>query len=439
MTRSGFAGSWFAGSERVVVEGTRQRSSVIFRCRSARALAGAAVCAVALAACSSSSLSPSGQSGSGAVAAPTVPTPLATSIQGAGGTWAAVPMGHLDQPLNTFWQLFFRPTSSDSWSDKVQVTAVATNGGLVLASPGSGGSSATSGASLLVGVPAAYKLTFSPLVFTSDAGKSWSPGLLPGGLAKHPDALAVAPSGQALALVYKGGGAEVLSDSGGLSSWSALSTASSIAKSDAGRRCGVASVTAVAYIASVPLIGASCTKAGSVGIFTDAAGNLRALGPTLPSSLAGGDVEVLSLTSSGTGTVALLASTTRAGSSLVGAWTTDGGQRWNLSAPLDLPPSETVASYGPGIGNGEFVLAKDEAGAGQGGGRIEVVSGPGKAWSQLPTAPAGTATLAFGASGRVEALAVDDTLLTVWSLDGKSSSWVKGQVVSVPVQFGSSS
>ena len=37
-----------------------------------------------------------------------IATSLATSIETSAGTWAVVPMGHLDQPLNTFWQLFFR-------------------------------------------------------------------------------------------------------------------------------------------------------------------------------------------------------------------------------------------------------------------------------------------------------------------------------------------
>ena len=69
-------------------------------------------------------------------AAPSFPTPLATSVQTAAGTWATIPMGHLGQPLNTFWQLFFQPPGATSWSNQVEATATATNGGLVLASAG---------------------------------------------------------------------------------------------------------------------------------------------------------------------------------------------------------------------------------------------------------------------------------------------------------------
>ena len=160
-----------------------------WRRRAARAvtLAVSAFTTVLLAACGSSARAPYRS------AAPSIPTPLATSIQTSAGTWATVAMGHLDEPLNTFWQLFFRPTGSASWSNQVKATAVATNGGLVLASPG--------GPGLLVGVRPTNLLTFSPLIYTSDAGRSWSTGLLADGLAARPDALAAASASRMLALV----------------------------------------------------------------------------------------------------------------------------------------------------------------------------------------------------------------------------------------------
>src|ERR1035441_8003585 len=44
------------------------------------------------------------------------PTPLAASLGSSGGTWVAVAMGHLDDPLNTFWQLFFNGGPSSQWA-----------------------------------------------------------------------------------------------------------------------------------------------------------------------------------------------------------------------------------------------------------------------------------------------------------------------------------
>ena len=110
--------------------------------------AGLACAALGLASCGTSALP---GAPTGAVAAPSK-APLPASVQTRAGTWATVPMGDLGQPLNTFRQLFFRPAGSASWSDRVQATATATNGGLVLADDNQ---------DLVVGVRPSNMLTFS--------------------------------------------------------------------------------------------------------------------------------------------------------------------------------------------------------------------------------------------------------------------------------------
>ena len=51
--------------------------------------------------------------------------------------------------------------------------------------------------------------------------------------------------------------------------------------------------------------------------------------------------------------------------------------------------------------------------------------------------PTGTATLAQGTgSGGYDALAVAGSRLTVWRLN--AGAWTKSQVISVPIQYGSS-
>ena len=204
-----------------------------WRRRVARAvtLAVSAFTTVLLAACGSSARAPYRS------AAPSIPTPLVTSIQTSAGTWATVAMGHLDEPLNTFWQLFFRPTGSASWSNQVKATAVATNGGLVLASPG--------GPGLLVGVRPTNLLTFSPLIYTADAGRSWSTGLLTDGLAARPDALAADSASHMLALVNARAETQVLSSTGGPSRWQTSVTTRALASTVAGRSCGLSTMTAV--------------------------------------------------------------------------------------------------------------------------------------------------------------------------------------------------
>ncbi len=232
----------------------------------ARAAAGLALGAICLASCGASAPG----AASGGPAAPSLPTPLATSVEGGGGTWATVPMGDLRQPANTFWQLFFRRDGARTWSNQVEATATATNGGLVLA---------PAGHSLLVGVRPSQLLTFTPLISTADAGGSWSTGLISQGLASRPTALAMSPGGGALALVNGRGGPEVLESTGSLSSWRPLVTGKALAGSplELGlrpwradrRRATPAARHLAAPPSGRPVIGTSCRRPGVVGIFEE--------------------------------------------------------------------------------------------------------------------------------------------------------------------------
>jgi len=389
-------------------------------------LAGAALIAACATSCSKgisstdvASPSPSGQDISS----------LATTVATSDGTWATVAMGQLSQPLNTFWQLLFRPTGATSWTDQVKATAVATNGGLVLAS--------SQGKSLIVGVRPTNLLTFSPLIDTFDGGHTWTNGLLPYGLGAYPSALAAGPSGRSLALTdapTSAAGQSVL-DSEHLSSWQTLVSRRDLAASGAGQACSVAALTAVAFEGKVPAIGARCVHSGVVGLWAPSHGSWRLVGPALPESLRAGSVSVMALEPTSEGLSCLLTVTGPFGSRVLAAWSGDSGQTWRLSQPIRLSASEAVRSIGSVGTSGLFVLLADSSGPA----RAEVVSGQAAPWTALPTPPIGTETLAFGPGTTVEALAVSAAVLTVWSLGPNSSGWHKGQVMQVPIDYGSSS
>lgn len=389
--------------------------------RGAAALAALALAGAGLESCSGAA-GPSGRAAA-TTGAPTVPTPLATSVETATGTWATVPMGRLDEPLNTFWQLLFRPAGAASWSNQVEATATATNGGLVL-SPGGG--------SLIVGVLPSVDLTFTPLVATADPGRSWSTGLITAGLAARPDALAGAGGGRALALVHERDGARVLVTAGGLSTWRTLVSQKAISATGAGRSCALGALTAVGYLGGRALIGGSCGRPGVVGLFAQQSNAWRLVGPALPRSLAGSGVEVLALATTGRETSALLALVNGSETSLVAAWGAGNG-RWSASAPFRLSPGQQVASFGAAGRTGLFVLLQEASGH-----ATLMVGQRSTGWQELPSPPPGTATVAFGGA-TVDALSVDSTVLTIWSLNPSSSRWAVRQVMHVPVQFGSSS
>jgi hypothetical protein len=366
--------------------------------------------------------------GASPVAAPSVVTPLATSIATTAGTWATVPMGRLDQAPNTFWQLLFLPTGTSSWSDEVGATAVATNGGLVLAAGSRG---------IVVGVRPSNRLTFSPLIASSDAGRTWSNGLLSEGLAEHPQALAVDDTGQAVALVaVRGEGlTRVLLSAAGLSRWQTLATASSLAAVQGAKACGLGEITAVSLLAGSPLVGTSCARPGVVGILARRTGKWELIGPPLPSSLDRGRAEVLAMTTAANTLTVLVAVSIGAADDLVAAWSADGGQYWRTSTALPVSEGLQLASVGPVSGDGLFVLMNRRAGADE----LDTVEGPGVPWTSLPSPPAGTATVAFPPGTTPEALVVHDAALTVLDLTSASRTWVQSQMLSVPIQYGSSS
>jgi hypothetical protein len=345
---------------------------------------------------------------------------LATSLVTAAGTWAVAVMGGSVATNDNFWQLFARPAGSSTWK-LVTPPGTPDNGGLVLA--GAGGS-------LITGFRPSQYLTYTPLTLTRNAGQAWSStGPLDGALANVPDALAAASATGKLLALLTDGTAELAAP--GYTSWTTLATQRSLAATPAGRSCGLQNLTAATLTASgIPMLAATCTRAGTAGIFADAGGSWHAAGPALPAVLAHQPVQVLRLTSTASSTIALLVAGTEPDASLLVAWSPDGGSHWTLSDPLRLNgAAPSSASFGPG----------DAAAIMLTGRRGQAVAGPGAPWRALPALPPGTATLAAGPAGGFDALAVARTKMTVWQLAPRSAAWAKAQVIDVPIQFGSSS
>jgi hypothetical protein len=141
---------------------------------------------------------------------------------------------------------------------------------------------------------------------------------------------------------------------------------------------------------------------------------------------------VLAIEPAGGQTSILLAVVKGRRTSLVAAQPTIGG-KWSVSPTLVLRAGETVASFGPAGKASLFVLL------GAARKRRLFVTGPQLVWRQLPSPPAGTATVAFFRAGPVQALVNAGTAITIWSLGTASHAWARAQVMHVSIQFGSSS
>ncbi len=347
-----------------------------------------------------------------APSSPAGPLSLDTSLVTATGTWAVAVMGGPAASHNDFWQLFVRPAATGRWR-LATPPGVASNGGLVLASPG--------GRPVVAGFLPSQDLSFSPLATTDDNGTAWTPGLLDA-------ALAAAPGGGRLLALLAGGGAE-LSGPGGRD-WTRLATHRALAASPAGGRCGLGRLTAAAFSPSgVPLLAGSCTRPGTAGVFAYTGGTWHPTGPALPASYAHQDVTVLRLTTTSGTTMALLAAGTGPAARLLAAWSTGSGAHWVLSPPLPLHGTRLMsASAGP-----SRTVAVVTS-----GNHAATITGPASSWRPLPAPPPGTATLAPGLTGGWDALAVHGTRLTVWRLPPGHTAWAATQAISVFIQFGSS-
>jgi hypothetical protein len=357
--------------------------------------------------------------GPAAPAAPAAPL-LATSVSTAAGTWAVAVMGGSAATHNNFWQLFTRPAGSSRWK-LATPPGVADNGGLVMADAGD--------RSLITGFRPSQYLTYTPLAVTTSGGRAWSPaGPLDAALADVPDALAAAPgTGALLALLADGTARQ---SAPGYTAWTTLASRRSLAATPPGRHCGLQNLTAAAFSpAGTALLAGTCTHPGIAGIFASRNGTMTAAGPVLPAALARQPVTVLRLTRTAATTVALLAAGTGRAASLLAAWSADSGEHWTLS-PLYALHDQKVTSASIGAsGTAAIVLA---------GGHGETLTGPSASWRPAPPLPPGTATLAPGPAGGLDALAARRTTLTVWRLMPGSATWTRTQAISVPVQFGTS-
>lgn len=362
-----------------------------------------------------------GSTASQATAPPSPATPpsLATSLVTTSGTWAVAVMGGSAASHNNFWQLFVRPTGSAAWR-LATPPGVASNGGLVLAGLSAG--------TVLAGFRPSQDLSYSPLATTKDTGRAWSPGLLDAALADVPGALAADPASGHLLALLSDGTADMSGP--GATAWTRLATHHAITASPAGARCRPDSLTAAAFSPSgQPMLAASCHRPGTAGIFSHTGGSWQLAGPTLPPGYAHQPVTVLRLTTTGATTTALLAAGNAPATRLLAAWSTDGGTHWTLSPALPLNHAmPTVTSFGPGSSLAVILSNRHAA---------TITSGT-NSWQAWPVLPAGTATLAASPSGGWNALAVHGTTLTIWQAAPGAHIWSSGQVIKVPVQFGSS-
>jgi hypothetical protein len=336
-------------------------------------------------------------------------------------------MGRLNDPSNTFWEVFLRPRDGTSWMLHTP-PGVASNGGLVVAAPPTG--------PLTVGFMPSAELRFSPIAQSSDGGDTWSPGELPFPLIAAPDALAVGPRGDVLALVAKDG-QRLVGASDESAAWHTLTSVQALKRYTPS--CDLRELTAVAFdAASQPVLGLGCDHAGEIGILAPIASSSgvapswHSIGPKLGGVR--GAASVIRLESTANGPAGLAQVRTGNRVSLVAFWS-KGTNQWSRPVRVSVPAGWSVkaTATGGGVDQGFAVLL----GSGERR-RVEVIAGSGSTWTTIPLAPPGAGGVSDLAT-EVDTFVATGSRLAVWGWTSGAASWHRIASINVPVPYGSSS
>jgi hypothetical protein len=350
---------------------------------------------------------------------------VASSIETAQGTWATVPVGRLSDPLNTFWQLLFKRTEARTWSNDVQRTAVATNGGILLAVTPTG--------QLIAGVRPSNLLTFSPLISTNDDGDHWTNGLFTPGLSDDSTSLAIDSSGRSLAISGTGGDSEVLQAKSAVGAWSLLINERQMDAQASLRACEFTSLTAVAFDEGSPVVGGTCRLGGVLGVATFQSGHWRLDSVVAPDNLGTERFQAVFMRSGEGDMSALFCGVEKQGSVLVSA-TIGTNATVKTSPPLRLEQNATMTSVSTDMENHILVLLTSPSGDPD----VEEAEA-GSAWTRIPAPPLGTRLVGFVSGEGVVAMTPSLSVLRISMLNAARTRWVPSETMDVPVQYGSSS
>jgi hypothetical protein len=353
-----------------------------------------------------------------------VQTPDVTSISNGDTSLAVVVMGRNDGHNDLFPQLFSSTLKAPRWT-LATPQGVADNGGVFIGAGVDG--------DVLAGIGPSQDLAFSPLAYSANSGRSWVSGGLEAGLARVPSAIAIGPAQSAAVLVATGGSRTVLKRTGSLEQWSPLVTAKALAALEP--NCGLTSLNAVDITTNGHyLLGASCERSGTIGVFENVGGHWTAATASVPSGLAGAAFETIRLTTNGSVTDAIFAARSSKSTQIVAGWSTGASGKWTLSPSLGLDAASDVVASGAGPGDAEFALIRS-------GTKLvaSLIDGPTGAWQRIASLPSGTQTVALEPDGTLDALVVHISALTIWHQQHVGSSFTKSQTINVPIQYGSSS
>lgn len=346
-----------------------------------------------------------------------VPTTAGAATLASGSTQgpvavAVVPTGRLGDPANRFFQTF--TSTGEGWR-LTTPRGTATNGGIVVASP-------AQGATAVLPFFASHVTALGAMT----AGRPARDGRVIPALVVNPTSLTVDPITGRLVMVTSRGEVEIAAHVGARLRRAA--TTSVVARSEAGRRCGLSAIVAAATLADGSLVvGGRCTRSGT-GVFVGGGSG----GWTAVSGPGSGSWSVLRLDPTEDGVIALLESW---GSRralrvvhLVGSVSS-----WSPSLALVGSPRSTAVSFATGA-SASYLVALASRDCVQ----VWTLGLDGPSHRVGPDLGPRVQTVVEGPHGIATAFSVDGRTVVPLALDASSGRWTAQQRFVLPLAYGTS-
>ena len=356
-----------------------------------------------------------------------VPGPLPSSIVSGGVTYLTLPMGHLQSPANTFWQLFSQSGGPGTLRDETTALAVATNGPIILASVPANPP--------LVAIDPSNDLRYSALL---SLAKSWQP------VAPVLSAVrSLARSGSSIAAITLQGGTSsfALSTNSTSTFSNVISVRSGEIITPLGARANFGSCKPLALVAVGALspqsyaIGDECTGVGSspIAIYTAHGWHLPRLleGADGPGSLLAHRYTVLALMTTVLGTEGLVEFSTATGEVVSRFSLTATSMTVGRSA--HLAPGATVAGQGTLADGSLWILTRSD------NHEVGTIFRSNGSALTTPVLDATEAALAEAPTGSIEAVEVTRGGNAVAELTLSSADrWQLARSIYLTIPYGSS-
>jgi hypothetical protein len=332
-------------------------------------------------------------------------------------------MGHLSDPLNTFWQIFAKPVASGSFTAQTVALAVGTDGGILLGS--------NDAPTIELAARPSVKLAFTPVLeLTGKSLASWTP------VAPLTNSISALDQhqGSTVAIIGPRSGPTLVESAHPGANWHTLVTLGRLQHSASLSGCAPSAMTAAAFDSDGdPVVGLACTKSSMFGLYRLRGGSWQQM--STGKTMVPGMSSVLYLTSNHGTLTGIVCVALRGQEHLytisIGTGTMEISSLGVIHGPL------LTTGMGATPGGGAWITYTKSP---------RVVSGfvtlsPNATPLTIPNIDSRVVTLSVASNGTINALSLGssgDALQTASLTNSPTRTWTKAKLTQLAIPYGSS-